>query len=261
LGYSTGRKITIWFCKNQEEFDIALGAPIQDWAAGAAYPMRARIVIRDPAFGADKRINLEHLVKHEITHVIFGLYMDDYLQYIPRWFNEGLAMYEADQWTYGHYWTMLTAALSNSLFHLYQLEYEFPHNTSQAHIAYAQSYSVVKFIVSEYGDDSLKECIKLMAEGRGFDEALAGAIGIDSYWLERRWLKAVKNRYKWLSVVTSWFALWGFIVFIALTAYWRRKAKNRRIIKQWESEEELWWQYDYDDSEEAESEEGTYTWQ
>lgn len=177
LGYSPKRKITIWFCRTQKEFGMAVNAPIQDWAAGCAYPLRARIVVRDPAYVKEKRLNLSRLVKHEITHVVFGLYVDDNLKHVPVWFNEGLAMYEAEQWTYGQYWTMLTGALSNSLIPFSQLTENFPQGEQDARMAYAQSCSIVTFIVREYGDEALRQCVSLIAEGRNMDEAFAGSIG------------------------------------------------------------------------------------
>ena len=258
LGYSAKRKITIWFYKSQKEFKQAVNAPIQDWAAGFAYPLHARIVIRDPASGNNKRLNLSRLVKHEITHVIFGLYVGQNLKHVPRWFNEGLAMYEAEEWAYGHYWIMLTGSLSNSLMPLYELSEDFPQNESRAHMAYAQSCSIITFMVRRYGHDSLRECIRLIAEGRGIDQALAGATGIDTFWLERRWRKSLKSRYKWISLVSSWVVLWGFIVLIALIAYWRRKLKNRQILRQWEEEEQLWAKFEEDA--EVESENWTHEW-
>jgi hypothetical protein len=256
LGYLVKRKIYIWFCESQKEFARAVNAPIQDWAAGAAYPLRARIVVRDPASGIGKKINLQNLVKHEITHVVFGLYAGRSLRYVPMWFNEGLAMYEAEQWSYGQYWTMLTGALSNSLIPLDELVEDFPRSESRAYMAYAQSCSIVTFIVEKYGSDSIRQCVSLIAEGRSMDEALAGAIGIDSYWLEKKWLKYIKSRYKWISFISSWVVLWGIVILIGLIAYWRRKIKNRRIIKQWEEEEEMWW--DFEEDEETESGEGIY---
>lgn len=256
LGYLVKRKITIWFFESQKDFKRAANAPIQDWAAGYAYPLHARIVIRDPAYLDNKKLNLSRLVKHEITHIIFGLYIGRNLEYVPRWFNEGVAMYEAEEWGYGHYWTMLTGALSNSLIPLYELAEDFPQNESQARMAYAQSCSIITYMVEKYGGDSLRECIRLIAEGRGIDEAMAGTIGIDTIWLERKWLKDLKKYYKWISLATSWVVLWGFVVLIALLAYWRRKLKNRQIIKRWEEEEELWPEFDED--EETESEDWTY---
>ena len=247
LGYVPKRKISIWFCKSQKEFNLALGAPIQDWAAGAAYPQSARVVVRDPAYVKDKRLNLERLVKHEITHVVFGLYVGENGRNVPRWFNEGLAMYEAGEWTYGQYWAMLTGSLGNSLIPFYILAEDFPESEHDARMAYAQSCSIVTFIAKEYGVEALRQCVNLIAEGREIDDALAGAIGMDSVWLERKWLKNLKSRYKWVSLISSWVVLWTIVVLILIIAYWRRKVKNRRIIQQWEKEDEFWWGIDEDD--------------
>ena len=244
LGYLPKRKIIIWFSRTQKEFDLALGAPIQDWAAGAAYPQSARVVIRDPAYVKDKRLNLSRLVKHEIAHVVFGLYLGKNLKNVPRWFNEGIAMYEADEWSYGYYWTMLTGSLGNSLIPFYNLSGNFPQRENDARIAYAQSYSIISFTAREYGDEALRQCVKLLAEGRSIDDALSGAMGLDLSWLERKWLKNIKSRYKWLSLISSWVVLWTFIVLILIAAYWRRKVRNRRIIQQWEEEDEFWWEDD-----------------
>ena len=72
---------------------------------------------------------------------------------------------------------------------------------------------------------------------------MPGATGIDTSWLERKWLVDIKKRYKWISAITSWVAIWTLVVLIALLAYWRRKVRNRRVIKEWE-EEELWLPFD-----------------
>jgi len=261
LGYSVKGKITIWFCESRKEFDRSVNAPIQDWAVGCAYPLQARIVILDPAFSENRRINLSHLVKHEIAHVIFGLYVGENLKNVPRWFNEGVAMYLSDDWTYSHYWAILTGTLSNSIIPLYRLSIDFPEMTSRAQIAYAQSYSVLTFMIKRYGNDALKECIRLIAEGKEFDEALAGATGADMEWLESRWLKDLKKRYKWVSLISSWVILWSVAILIVFIAYSRRKIKNRRIIKQWKEEEKLWEDFDFSNDmqdKETDSEDWTY---
>jgi len=258
LGYLPGRKIDLWFCESKDEFYRSVNAPIQDWAVGCAYPMQARIVILDPDFSENKQINLSRIVKHEIVHVVFGLYVGENDRNIPRWFNEGVAMYLSDDWSYGNYWTILTATLGNSLIPLYEISDEFPERTSRAQLAYAQSFSIVSFMIGRYGMDPFRECIRLLSKGRLFDEALAGATGVDSGWMESRWLKDLKKRYKWFSLISSWVIFWGLIVLIAFIAYSRLKIRNRRILKKWEEEEELYnFSDDYSD-EESDSEDWSY---
>ncbi|MBD3181926.1 hypothetical protein GF312_06530 [Candidatus Poribacteria bacterium] len=244
LGYSTPRKIAIWFFESRKNFHMTARAPIQDWAAGYAYPLHARIAIKDPSSLENRRINLTHLLKHEITHVIFGLYMGDNLEKVPTWFNEGIAMYGADEWSYGEYWTILMGTLSDSIIPLKEISYTFPRGESKARLAYAQSSSVINFIVERYGHPALRECIRLMASGYSFNRAMNISMGISVDWLEHTWLNSIKKRYKWISILSSWVIFWTLVILIAVIAYLRRKARNRRILKEWEEEEELWWPID-----------------
>lgn len=256
LGYSPGRKITIWLFESKKDFKQAAEAPIQDWAAGYAYPLQARVVVRDPPAGNDRKINRSRLIKHEITHVIFGLYLGQNLKNVPRWLNEGIAMYAAEEWSYSHYWTMLIGVLGNSLIPLYDLSDDFPQIESQARMAYTQSCSIVTFMIDKYGIESLRKCISLLSKGQGMDEALANTMGIDSYWMERKWLRDLRKKYKWLSLAGNWITLWGFVTLMVLVAYFWIKLRNRRILKQWkEEEEELWSESDeFQQDEEDESE-------
>jgi hypothetical protein len=32
-----------------------------------------------------------------------------------------------------------------------------------------------------------------------------------------------------------------------MLAYWRRRVRNRRIVKQWEEEEQIWWDFEEDE--------------
>ncbi len=237
LGFSTPRKIDIWFCETKAEFYRANNAPIQDWAAGAAYPLQARIVILDPAFSENRRIDLNRLVKHEIVHIVFGLYVGENLANVPRWFNEGIAMYFADDWGYSNYWTILTAVVGGALLPLYTIADEFPERAYKAHIAYSESYSIIDFIVKRYSKEALRECIRELAEGRPFDEALASSTGASIEWIESRWLKELKKRYRWYSVISSFSILWVGAVIILLAAYIMKKIRTRRIVKEWEEED------------------------
>ena len=252
LGCPTGRKIDIWFCETRKEFNRTTNAPIQDWAAGVAYPLQARVVILDPVLSEYKRLDLERLVKHEITHVVFGLCIGENLDNVPRWFNEGIAMYESDDWGYGNYWAILTGTIGNNIIPLFDISEDFPNREYQVRLAYAESYSIISFISKRYGDEAIKGCIRELAKGRNFDEALASATGANIDWIEGRWLKDLKKRYKWFSLLSSGLVLWGGATFILWIAFFRRKWKNRKIIKRWEDEERgLYW-LDFENEKEPE---------
>jgi hypothetical protein len=242
IGYSIGRKIDIWFCETRKEFERTVNAPIQDWAAGCAYPLQARIVLLDPALSEDRRIDLARIVEHEITHVVFGLYVRENLKNVPRWFNEGVAMYVSDDWGYSNYWTILTGTLGNNIIPLFNISEDFPESAYQARLAYAESCNIIMFMVKRYGNDALKGCIRELAKGRPFDEALASATGVNIDWLESRWMKELKKRYKWYYLLSSSIILWGGAILILSIGLIRRKVKNQRTIKEWEEEDKgIYW--------------------
>ncbi|MGB9594741.1 MAG: peptidase MA family metallohydrolase [Candidatus Poribacteria bacterium] len=253
------RKIDIWFCETRKEFNRAVNAPIQDWAVGCAYPLQARIIILDPVLSEYRRLDLERIVKHEITHVVFGLCIGENIDNVPKWFNEGIAMFISDDWGYGNYWTILTATIGNSLLPLSSISDNFPTSEYQVRLAYSQSFSIISFISKRYGNEAMKSCIRELAKGKTFNEALVTATGANIDWIESIWLKDLKKRYKWLSILSSGFILWGGIIFILWIAIFRQKWKNRKIMKQWEEEEKefYWLEYDYnlESEEQGESDE------
>ncbi len=251
------KKIDIWFCETRKEFSRSVNAPIQDWAIGCAYPLQARIVILDPKLSEYRRLNLERIVKHEITHVVFGLCIGENIVNVPKWFIEGVAMFMSDDWGYGNYWTILTGTIGNSLIPLSEISESFPTKEYKVRLAYSQSFSIISFISKRYGDEAIRICIRELANGKTFDDAIVIATGANIDWIENIWLKELKKRYKWFSVFSSGFVLWGGIVFILWIAVFRQKWKNRKIIKQWEEEEKEFYWLEYDYSSESEEQEET----
>ncbi|HGE70831.1 TPA: hypothetical protein ENX78_08360 [Candidatus Poribacteria bacterium] len=256
IGCPIDRKIDIWFCETRKEFNRAVNAPIQDWAIGCAYPLQARIIILDPTLSEYRRLDLKRIVEHEITHVVFGLCIGENIVNVPKWFIEGIAMFESDDWGYGNYWTILTGTIGNSIIPLSNISENFPIREYQVRLAYSQSFSIISFVSKRYGDDAIRVCIRELAKGKSFDEALAIATGANIDWIESIWLKELKKRYKWFSILSSGFILWGGIVFILWIAIFRQKWKNRKIMKQWEEEEKEFYWLEFDYNSESEEEQG-----
>ncbi|MFQ6041426.1 MAG: peptidase MA family metallohydrolase, partial [Candidatus Poribacteria bacterium] len=161
LGTITG-KIDIWLISGR---DFRATAPIQDWAVGYAYPLKRRIVIKDPSFFENSKLELARVVKHEIVHIIFGARIGEGMKNAPLWFNEGIAMYGSEEWSYSHYWLMLTNVFSKSIIPLNKLSSQFPKEKRLAQLAYAEGFSAVSMIARESGDEKLREITDLLAMG------------------------------------------------------------------------------------------------
>jgi hypothetical protein len=233
LGTITG-KIDIWLISGR---DFRATAPIQDWAVGYAYPQKRRIVIKDPSFLENSKLELARVVKHEIVHIILGARIGDQMENVLLWFNEGIAMYGSEEWSYGHYWLMLTNVFSKSIIPLNQLSHQFPEGKRLAQLAYAESFSAVSMIAQDHGDEKLREIIDLLATGEDMDSALMFAIGMNLAQFQQEWMRYLTQHYKWFSILSSSMILWGTVSLIVVWAYLRRKRLKRVKIAEWEEEE------------------------
>jgi hypothetical protein len=163
------------------------------WTGGLAYPAYRIILIGispdDPdnvAWGKDTEA-------HELTHVLVGRYTFSCLASIPTWLDEGLAEFvERGEDGLGDDQRDFEAAMADdTLFSVRGLVGSFSEDSEQAHLAYVQSYSLVDFLIGEYGRDSMLALLTALRDGEGADDALLKVYGFDQDGLEDAWREHV----------------------------------------------------------------------
>jgi len=230
-------KIEIWIF-SKKQFRAAAGAPIQDWAVGAAYPSLRRIILREPSAIEGRKLELGRVLRHEIVHVVFGYRLRNNMDAVPLWFHEGIAMYESYEWTYGRDWILLGNVLRNAIIPLDQLTTRFPKEANRAQLAYAESFNAVYFIVKEHGYEKLRMIIDLLASGENINQAFKFAIGVNLAEFQSLWMRYLERHYQWFSILSSSVFLWGTVSFIVVWAYIRRRRRRREQLARWEEEEQ-----------------------
>ncbi len=124
---------------------------------------------------------------HEITHLLvreatFGPFGD-----IPTWLSEGLAQYaEGDMEEY-HRQVLERAIEGDQLISVRSLGGSFPADPEQASLAYAQSLSLVSYLVLTYGWADMRELLTVFKEGSTYDNALQKVYSFNIEGLEERW--------------------------------------------------------------------------
>jgi hypothetical protein len=82
----------------------------------------------------------------------------------------------------------LAEAIENdSLISLRVLNSPFPDRRDRAILSYAESNSLVEFIIEEYGTEKLGELIAVFAEGAHYDDAMEEVFGVDMDGMEDLW--------------------------------------------------------------------------
>jgi hypothetical protein len=66
----------------------------------------------------------------------------------------------------------------------------------QASLAYAQSYSLVEFLISDYGQGRMLELLNTFRQGSSYDGALTKVYGFDTDGLNVLWRDYINQRYQ-----------------------------------------------------------------
>jgi hypothetical protein len=155
-----------------------------DWTGGLAFPEYNIVLIGIPA---DQMVWGRHAETHELTHVLVGHLTFSCLGSLPNWLSEGLAKYSEGEWDEEAQTLLKEAVADDTIFSVRSLSSSFPEDATKAGLAYSQSQSLVRFLITEYSQDKMLALLKTMREGVTTDEALLKVYGLDQDGLEDAW--------------------------------------------------------------------------
>jgi hypothetical protein len=165
----------------------------QEWTGGAAFTRHGIIAIGI----APNNLNWgKRAMTHELTHlVIHQMTLNPYND-LPNWLDEGLAMYNEGALSPQFVTRLNEAIAENSLISVRSLSSPFSAYGEEAILAYAQSYTLVEFLISNYGSDRMLELLNTFRQGSSYDGALEKVYGFDMDGLNTLWRDYVTKQYQ-----------------------------------------------------------------
>jgi hypothetical protein len=156
----------------------------QEWTGGVAFTRYGIIAIGISPTQLDwgKRAmshELAHLVVHQMT---FNPYIE-----LPTWLDEGLAMYAEGPLEPEFALYLNKAIAEGSLISVRSLSSPFSAHAEESVLSYAESYSLVEFLINSYGQSQMLELLLTFKEGSGYDAALEKVHGFDMDGLDKLW--------------------------------------------------------------------------
>jgi hypothetical protein len=218
-----------------EDSPVAQSTPA--WVSGFAYGNLGVVVLfpyRTPAY---PDTSFDELLFHELSHVLTARAAAGHS--IPRWFNEGLAMYIGRSWNLEDRSRMTWALLVDRQVSLAALDQSFAGDRGEMRRAYAVSGAFVRDLYHRFGPKIGAQILTDIALGFPFEEAFYRRTGIDFARAEERFWHSHSIWYRWVPVLTSSATLWIAITILSLFAVKRRRERTAAIKRQWE-EEERW---------------------
>jgi hypothetical protein len=121
------------------------------------------------------------MVTHQITFSPYGTNL------LPTWLDEGLAMH-AEGEPDPYFQSVLEYAIAQQeLISVRSLSSPFSATPEEAYISYAESQSLVEFLIQNYGKDKMLHLLNLLKGGNTCDEALTEVYGFDQDGLDKLW--------------------------------------------------------------------------
>lgn len=212
----------------------ALARNTPSWVSGFADGREATIVLFPARVRSYPDRNLRTLVHHEVAHVLVAQAAGG--RPVPRWFNEGVATVAAREWGLEDRARFAVAVVGGRPHSTRDLDAGFAGSGPEVARAYALSAAFVRFMQHEYGSASPATVLSGLARGLDFDTAFFHATGVGLPRAEKRFFEDEAFWNTWVPFLTSTGALWMAITVLALIAFQRRRARNRRLHEIWESE-------------------------
>ncbi len=234
LGIDAPERITIKIAATQQQMMDAIGAHhrVESWIAGMAIPAQDLVII---SARGNEVFSAREVFLHELGHIYLHIAVGH--RPIPRWFDEGFAMYVSGEPALQRLKTLLPAAAMNNLFSLHDLTKHFPSRQPAVQVAYAESMMFVRHLFNVYGRPSILNLIKGLHQGLPFDAAFRRAFGVDLVFVEKAFRRSIGSGSYLLVVLTGSGVLWLVITLILIWVYLRKREQGNEKIQKWQDED------------------------
>lgn len=185
-GVTPDERVNISVYTSDQDFKSSvLGIP--EWSGGVSLSAYNSILLLIRPGSLDYDLSG---IAHELTHVIVDQITFNPYNSVPLWLNEGLAV--RIQFSQGDLPSQFTKALSsavqgNKFISVRSLSAPFSAYADKAYLSYAESVSLVTYLIDQYGSAKMGQLLNTFKEGATYDGALKATYGVDMDGLYAQW--------------------------------------------------------------------------
>jgi len=183
IGAYPERPIKIYIYASDSDLKGAMISS-NEWSGGVAFTDFGIIAISIPPSELDWG---KKALVHELTHLVVRQATFSPYGQLPLWLDEGLAMYNEGELDPVFRSYLEEAILEDKLISVRSLCSPFSAYSEKASLSYAESYSIVEYLLDNYGQGKMLNLLALLKQGNTYDEALTKVYGFDIDGLDARW--------------------------------------------------------------------------
>ncbi len=156
----------------------------QEWTGGLAFSSHNILLITISPESVEEEVS--GLI-HELAHLLVGEVTFNCFGDLPSWLSEGLATYAEGPVTSSRREALDEALVADNLITLQSLSSSFPAGHRGASLSYAQSQSVVAYLIDAHGWEKMQELLAVFQDGSTYNDALLLVYGMDMDALDQEW--------------------------------------------------------------------------
>jgi hypothetical protein len=179
-------EVHVYAYATPEDLQAGLRLGGRNWVAGHADPSLGVVLVYSAPID-EGLLELENLLPHEMTHVMVYQAVGSNYARMPVWLDEGLAVNNELQ-PNAEYTLILNDALqADALLPLNTLCGPFSADQSRFYLSYAQSKSIVRYILDRWGPASVESLLKAYGEGATCEGGVQRVLNLSLAELQTAW--------------------------------------------------------------------------
>jgi hypothetical protein len=190
-GATPDKTINIYIYANSKDLQGSMIFP-NEWTGGVAFVQYSIIAI---GISPSNLTWGKGAMTHELTHnVVFQEVFNPYND-LPVWLNEGLAMYAEGPLDSQFTGPLKSAINSDNLISVRTICSPFSAYADKANLSYAESYTLIEYLLQQYGPSKMSQLLVTFKQGSTYDGAFQKVYGFDMDGLNNQWQPWVKSQY------------------------------------------------------------------
>lgn len=233
LGLGDVQSFRVFLIDDMPAFERSQGIRLPTWGVAFAF-MDNQIMLVDVRRATKTWDGLDRIIPHELSHLLVAQRVGGVP--MPLWFLEGLALWQAREWSLFENWRLMEAVWGNRAPALVQIHDAMPTAESSARDAYRVSYTAItKRFGGELG--ALPAFLDEVVGTGDFSEAF------ESFWDEReieysaRFAGDLNRKYKSRLLLFQAGPLFSIVAVLFVLIYIKVRVRSRRKLKRMEDAE------------------------
>lgn len=184
MGISVEKSIKVFVYQTSSDMRPAVAARSEGYDARVV--TLGMVVSDDTMLLLGSHRDAEETIAHELSHLVVGLATKNPYADLPRWLDEGLAMYAQGEVSTRNQAALERAIREDSLISVRSLS-GYTGDPAEVDLYYGEVYSLIDYLIGTYGKGRMTELLTIFSQGSRQEDALKQVYGFGLDELDTRW--------------------------------------------------------------------------